>query len=203
MKGFPKITIIMRGYGLEEARCIVEAAKDFSKEIAFEVTMNTSNAPEIIRKLNKEFGKQQVIGAGTVLSFEQEIEAIDAGAQFILSACPFTKEMVEYAKARGVLTVPGVFTPDEALKMKKLGVDIIKIFPASIVGPSYFSAIQEPLDKLSLMAVGGISASNCHEYLTHGASYVGIGSKAFDPKNIKQQNYKKIREDIRNLVDSI
>lgn len=190
----------MRGYSLNEAKAILKAMKGLEKQFAVEMTMNTPHAAEYIKSLNDEFGDKLIIGAGTVLSFDDEIKAIDAGAKFILSACAFTKYMIHYARKRKVITVPGVMTPSEVLKMLNYGADIIKIFPATTVGPEYFKAIQGPLDKLPLMAVGGISKNNIHTFFENGVQYAGIGGGAFDHKDVMNQDVEKLHQSLLDLI---
>lgn len=201
LKDFPKITIIMRDYSYEESKTVLEAMKGLESNFAVEVTMNTDDAINIIKKLNQKFGNKILIGAGTVLTFEQEIQAIDSGAKFVLSACTFTKDMVSYAHHKGVIAVPGVMSVSEVFEMQKLGSDIIKIFPATIVGTKFFKDIQGPLGKLNLMAVGGISKENIRKFLSFGASYIGIGSNAFDKDDLKNQNVKKLRHSLMKLLE--
>lgn len=200
-KEFPTITIIMRGYSYEESRAVLQAMQGLEDKFAVEMTMNTNGVLDAIRKLSKEFGEKILIGAGTVLTFEQEIQAIDAGAKFALSACKFTKEMIEYAHSRDVYAVPGVMSPSEVLEMKELNADIIKIFPATTVGKKYFKDIQGPLGKLQLMAVGGVSKDNINDFLSSGASYVGIGSNAFDKKDIKNLDVEKLHQSLVEIIE--
>ena len=200
IEDYPKFTIIMRGYSFEEDRAILSAMKGLEKQFAGEVTMNTPGAAGTIKRLNDEFGKKLIIGAGTVLSFEDEIEAIDAGAKFALSACTFTKPMIEYAKKRGVITVPGMMTPSEVLQQLRYGADIIKIFPATTVGPKYFKDIQGPLNHIRLMAVGGISKNNVHQFFENGADYAGIGSGAFNKEDIQKKNINNLHESLLELI---
>ncbi len=111
VENYPKYTIIMRNYSSEQSDAVLQALEGLEDKFAVEVTMNTHQAVEEIKELNSKFGKKILIGAGTVLTFSEEIAAIDAGAKFILSACQFTKAMIEYAKKREVVTIPGVMTP--------------------------------------------------------------------------------------------
>lgn len=201
-KNHPKYTIILRGYSFDEVHAVLEAMNGLENNFAVEITMNTPNATEDICKLNKEFGEKVTIGAGTVLTFKDEINAIDAGAKFVLSACVFSERMIEYAKKRNVITVPGVLTPSEVLKMLTYGADIIKIFPATTVGPKYFRNIQGPLGKIPLMAVGGISQDNIHDFLENGAQYVGIGSAAFKKEDIAKHNIAKLHQSLLDLIDN-
>lgn len=197
---YPKYTIIMRNYSLKEARAVLQAMEGLEDQFAVEVTMNSAQAMEEIIQLNKDFGAKITVGAGTVLTFSKEIDAINAGAKFILGACEFTREMIAYAKKRDVLTIPGVMTPSEIYKMTEYGADIIKVFPAAVVGPSFFKEVKAPLGKLRLMAVGGVSQTNAHEFFAGQADYLGIGSGAFEKSDIKDLNIEKLHQSLLKLV---
>lgn len=200
IENYPKFTIIMRGYSFEEARAILKAMKGLEDKFAVEMTMNTPGAADNIRNLNKEFGEKIIIGAGTVLTFDDEIAAIDADAKFILSACTFDKAMIDYAKKRNVITIPGMMTPTEIRDQLALGADIIKIFPATTVGPKYFKDVQGPLNKIRLMAVGGISKENVKEFFDNGVEYAGIGSGAFNKEDVKNKDVVKLHDSLLSLV---
>ena len=200
VENYPKYTIIMRNYSSEQSDAVLQALEGLEDKFAVEVTMNTHQAVEEIKELNSKFGKKILIGAGTVLTFSEEIAAIDAGAKFILSACQFTKAMIEYAKKREVVTIPGVMTPTEVFRMDSYGADIIKVFPAVDIGARFFKNIQAPLGKLRLMAVGGVSEKNIHEFFENGAQYVGIGSNAFNKEDLKSLNIANLHQSLVNLV---
>ena len=200
VENYPKYTIIMRNYSSMQSDAVLQALEGLEDKFAVEVTMNTHQAVEEIKELNSKFGKKILIGAGTVLTFSEEIAAIDAGAKFILSACQFTKAMIEYAKKHEVVTIPGVMTPTEVFRMDSYGADIIKVFPAVDIGPRFFKDIQAPLGKLRLMAVGGISEKNIHEFFENEAQYVGIGSNAFNKEDLKSLNIANLHQSLVNLV---
>ncbi|MDF7638008.1 bifunctional 4-hydroxy-2-oxoglutarate aldolase/2-dehydro-3-deoxy-phosphogluconate aldolase [Lactobacillus sp. ESL0791] len=200
VEDYPKFTIILRNYSQIQAHAILLALKGLENEFAVEITLNTPNAFNMIKNFNDEFGEKLIIGAGTVLDFESEKKAVENGAQFLLSSCVFTKEMMSFAKKKKVITVPGVMTPSEAWKMHQYGADIIKIFPAVTVGPAFFKAIKAPLGNLRLMAVGGISSSNIHEFLTNKADYIGIGSGAFKPKDVENLDIERLHASLIDIV---
>jgi 2-keto-3-deoxy-6-phosphogluconate aldolase len=156
LKNYPKFTIIMRGYTQDQAMTIMEAMDGFENDFGIEVTMNTEHCLDIIRDGYRKFGNKYQIGAGTVMDLEDTKKAIEAGAKFLLGPQAFTKEMIDYAHDHGVVTVPAAMTPTEVTELFDKGADIVKIFPASTVRPDYFKAIQAPLGKLPLMAVGGV-----------------------------------------------
>ena len=91
-------------------------------------------------------------------------------------------------------------TPTEVFRMDSYGADIIKVFPAVDIGPRFFKDIQAPLGKLRLMAVGGISEKNIHEFFENEAQYVGIGSNAFNKEDLKSLNIANLHQSLVNLV---
>ena len=100
-----------------------------------------------------------MIGAGTVLTFSQADQAIAGGAKFLLGPKIFNTNF-SLAKERGVVTVPSAFTPSEIQVMFDEGADIVKVFPAVTVGPTYFKQLAGPFGIRPLMAVGGVTIDN-------------------------------------------
>jgi 2-dehydro-3-deoxyphosphogluconate aldolase/(4S)-4-hydroxy-2-oxoglutarate aldolase len=87
--------------------------------------------------------------------------------------------------------------------MFEMGADIVKIFPANTLGPKYLKDIQAPLNYMPIMVVGGINASNCQEFFDNGATYAGIGSGIFDPKDIISKNEEGLKKSIKNFNQKI
>lgn len=200
---YPKLTVIMRGYSYEEAMIIFEILTEFNKQVAVEVTTNNPDYLKIIHDGNEKFGHNLFIGAGTVLTFNQAKEVIQAGAQFMLAPNEFSEEIIELAKENHVLTVPAAFTPTEIKKMFDLGADIVKVFPASTVGANYFKQLQGPYGTRNLMAVGGISLNNASDFYKNGANYLGVGSSMFDKLDIKNGNIDSIKLSIQNYLSAL
>lgn len=197
---YPPFTIIMRGYTFDQANSILQAMSGLEKYFAIEVTMNTKNALEIIEKLNENYGDKAKIGAGTVMNLADVKAVINNGAQFMLGPQEFSAEMLDYAHQKHVLTVPAGMTATEVTRLFDNGADIVKIFPAITVGPEFFKAIQAPLGKLRLMAVGGISVSNAQGFMSHGADYLGIGSSMFRSTDIQSLNTAGLRASMEEFV---
>lgn len=200
LKNYPKFTIIMRGYTQEQAMTIMEAMDGFENDFGIEVTMNTEHCLDIIRDGYLKFGDKYQIGAGTVMDLEDTKNAIEAGAEFLLGPQSFTKEMIDYAHDHRVVTVPAAMTPTEVTELFEKGADIVKIFPASTVRPDYFKAIQAPLGKLPLMAVGGVSLENAGEFLDNGCDYLGMGSKLFNKEDIRNENIEGLANSLATFV---
>ncbi|MBO8463229.1 MAG: bifunctional 4-hydroxy-2-oxoglutarate aldolase/2-dehydro-3-deoxy-phosphogluconate aldolase [Firmicutes bacterium] len=195
---FPKVTVILRGYTYEQVRAVAKNLVG-TKLNAIEITMNSPDVLETIRKITEEFGESLYVGAGTIRTMEEAKQAISVGARFLLSPIMLSEEILNYCKENDVISVPAAFSPSEVQKMVDLGADIIKIFPASCLGSKYFSDIQAPLGKIPLMAVGGIHGSNVQEYLNAGASFVGIASGIFQKEHIQQCQEEELKKAIQNF----
>lgn len=115
-----------------------------------------------------------VVGAGTVTTVEQASAAVDAGASFLVSP-HLDEKLVTWARSREVPFVPGVFTPTEIHTALAAGASVVKLFPASLGGPSLVKAILGPYPDLAVIPTGGVDDRNARAYLDAGAVAVGIG----------------------------
>ncbi|WP_313631171.1 bifunctional 4-hydroxy-2-oxoglutarate aldolase/2-dehydro-3-deoxy-phosphogluconate aldolase [Enterococcus devriesei] len=203
LKDYPRFTIIMRGYTFQQADAILKAMKGLENEFAVEMTLNTPNALEQIKELTMTYGDSIYIGAGTVRTMDDVKAATAAGAQFLLGPHIFTTEMLNYAKQHNVLAVPAAMTPSEISDMFEQGADIVKVFPASVVSPRFFKDVQAPLGKLPLMGVGGISVENAQNFLSNGASYLGLGSGMFNPEDLEKLNIENLAAALNKLISSV
>ena len=169
------------------SRVLIEAGIQW-----IEVTFTVPNAPQVMEKLSDEF-PQAVIGAGTVLDGKQAVQALAAGAQFLVS--PVTQEpMIQLGKANDILVMPGCLTPTEIFNAWTLGAPAIKFFPAQPVGgPEYLSAVRGPFPQIPLVATGGIGLPHVAGYLKAGALAVGVGSPLMPRQDIKARKESNIR----------
>ena len=144
----------------------------------FEITFTNKYAADIIKELANiyECREDIVIGAGTVLDAETARIAILAGAKYIVSPS-FNKETAILCNRYKVPYIPGVMTINEIVSSHEVGVDIVKIFPGSVYGPSYIKAIKGPLPYASMMVTGGVNINNIGEWFKSGVDLVGIGGE--------------------------
>lgn len=148
----------------------------------FEITSETPNVLSLIEKVRSEFSNDNItVGAGTVLDPETARATILSGAQFIFSPTVNVKT-IQMAKRYGVVSIPGAMTPTEILTAYEHGADIIKIFPAGVLGPEYFKDIAGPLSHIPLMPTGGVKLDNIQAYFENGAVAVGLGSSLVNSK---------------------
>ena len=168
-----------------------------------EVTFSFPEAERVISELSGLSGI--TVGAGTVLGVPMAEKALDAGAKFLVS--PHTdKELISYAKQKGVPTIQGALTSSEIVNAWKLGVDMVKVFPVkSVGGVSYIKAIKEPLPFVDIMTTGGVNFDNFTYFLKAGASAVGLASALLGEggkidKNAVTENAKRV---IRKLTEDM
>ena len=169
---------------------------------AIEITMTVPDAINVIKSACKEIGSYMNVGVGSVLDPETAKKAIDAGANYVVSPI-FKKEIIETAHANGVPAMPGAFTPTEIQTAFEAGADIVKVFPADVVGMAFFKGILAPMPHLKLMPTGGVSLTNAGDWLKAGACAVGVGSALLDKKAIESGNYEVLTENAKVLISSI
>ena len=169
---------------------------------AIEITMTVPDAINVIKSACKEIGSYMNVGVGSVLDPETAKKAIDAGANYVVSPI-FKKEIIEMAHANGVPAMPGAFTPTEIQTAFEAGADIVKVFPADVVGMAFFKGILAPMPHLKLMPTGGVSLTNAGDWLKAGACAVGVGSALLDKKAIESGNYEVLTENAKVLISSI
>lgn len=170
---------------------------------ALEVTADADRPAEMIAAIDEELeGTDALVGAGTVMDAETAREVIDAGAQFVL-APNFEPEVVEVCNEEGVVCVPGIMTPTEAVDAMNAGADILKVFPAATVGPGHLSALRGPLGDIPLMPTGGVSAENAAEYFEAGAMSVGAGSALVNYEAIENGDMDGVREQAAEFVQAV
>jgi 2-dehydro-3-deoxyphosphogluconate aldolase/(4S)-4-hydroxy-2-oxoglutarate aldolase len=181
---------IIRGLTLEETLGILP----YYVKAGFttvEITMNTPNAEQMIREIVNQYEGVLNIGAGTVCTDKELDLAIEAGAQFIVM--PIINESVIKSCIKEKIPVfPGAYTATEIFQAWSLGAEMVKVFPASSLGPEYIKDLRGPLNQIKLVPVGGVNIDNCLDYMKAGASGLGMGSQLFDTKKIREKNWKEL-----------
>ena len=152
-----------------------------------EITLNTPEALSVISSLALEYKGELNVGAGTVCTMDDLTAAITAGANFIVTPI-FKAEVVKKCVSLEVPIFPGAFSPTEIYEAWELGASMVKLYPASVVGSEYISAVLAPLNKIKLMPTGGIHLSNMLAFMKAGATSLGIGSELFDKKIIQKRD---------------
>lgn len=142
------------------------------------------NSPEPFRSIEiavKIAPEGCLIGAGTVLTVADVNRLADVGGRLMVSP-NVEPEVISTAAAKGMVTMPGVFTPTEALAAARAGATGLKFFPASVLGPAGINAIRAILPaNLEIAAVGGVSEKNFADYAAIGIRSFGLGSSLYKP----------------------
>ena len=146
-----------------------------------EITFTVPNAAAVIGRLRRKF-PSALVGAGTVTDAATAEQAIEAGAQFLLSPA-LSPGMFHAARRHGVLAIPGAYTPTEVLSALEDGAALIKLFPADAGGPAYLRALRAPLPQAQFLPTGGVRPDNVAEWFAAGAAAVGIGSALVGPSD--------------------
>ncbi|MGK9369775.1 bifunctional 4-hydroxy-2-oxoglutarate aldolase/2-dehydro-3-deoxy-phosphogluconate aldolase [Melioribacter sp. Ez-97] len=196
-----KAVAVLRIKEPEKLKKVIEAIAEGGITVA-EITMTVPNAIELIQKMSDELGENIIVGVGSVLNAETAEAAIKAGAKYVVSPV-FKKEIIDKAHQMDVPAMPGCFTPTEIQTAYEAGADIIKVFPADVLGMKFFKGILAPMPHLKLMPTGGVNLTNAGEWLNAGACAVGIGSALLDKEAIKNENYSVLTENARLVVKSI
>jgi len=158
-----------------------------------EITLNTEGATGMISRWREKFGEQAAVGAGTVLDLNMAKEAVAAGSQFIISP-NLDEEVVAYGYENGVPVWPGCMTPTEIVRAWKAGAEAVKVFPMATLGWKYLSEIRAPLDKIPMMATGGVDLDNIGDFFKAGACAVGMGSKLVNLEWVRNGRFDLLTE---------
>ncbi|EMA53702.1 bifunctional 4-hydroxy-2-oxoglutarate aldolase/2-dehydro-3-deoxy-phosphogluconate aldolase [Halococcus salifodinae] len=196
------VTAVLRGIDEEDIVPVAEAIHA-GGVTAIEVTADAKRCTEMIAAVDRALADTDaVVGAGTVMDAAAARNVIEAGAEFVL-APNLNEEVIRVCNRENVLCIPGVMTPTEADRAMAAGADILKLFPASTVGPDHIGAIQGPLGDVPVMPTGGVSADNVAEYFDAGAVAVGAGSALVDYDAIERENWDAVRESAAEFVAAV
>jgi len=180
---------------LSKADHLVDAVRSLAEGgiSVVEITFSVPNALAVLREVRDAVGDRVLLGTGTVLDGETARVALLAGADFIVSPT-LNLDVVRLCRRYSKLAMPGAFSPTEILSAWEAGADIVKVFPAEVVGPAYFKALRGPLPHIRLMPTGGVDLNNAAAFLQAGACCLGVGSQLVDPKAVAARDFDRIRE---------
>ena len=164
-----------------------------------EVTMTVPGALDVVRQVRAALGDRLLLGAGTILDPETARAALLAGAEFLV-APTVNLDVIRLCQRYDKLVMPGAFTPTEILAAWEAGADIVKVFPADVVGPAFFKAVRAPLPQVRLMPTGGVDLNTAAAFLQAGACCLGVGSQLVEPRAVAERNFDRIRDLARQYV---
>jgi 2-dehydro-3-deoxyphosphogluconate aldolase/(4S)-4-hydroxy-2-oxoglutarate aldolase len=167
-----------------------------------EITMTTPGALEVIREAKKSLGDRVLLGAGTILDTETARAALLAGAEYLVSPA-LNLDVIRLCQRYNKLVMPGAFTPTEILAAWEAGADIVKVFPAEVVGPPFFKAMQGPLPQIRLMPTGGVDLTTAASFLKAGACCLGVGGQLVEPAAVARRDFDRLRDLAKQYVQIV
>lgn len=202
-----KLVVILRGLAPEQIEPTVAALYEGGVRL-LEITFDPKS-PDCIEQTGAAIKaalamqlEDFYVGAGTVMTVEQAQAAYDAGATFMLSP-NLNVTVLKKAKELGMLTMPGCLTPSEIAAAHEARADIVKVFPASRVGATYFKELQGPMGHIPLSAVGGVDEHNLEAYLAAGAKSIGVGSNIVNLKDIENGDFNAVTEKAKKYTEQL
>ncbi|MCX6544596.1 MAG: bifunctional 4-hydroxy-2-oxoglutarate aldolase/2-dehydro-3-deoxy-phosphogluconate aldolase [Acidobacteria bacterium] len=169
---------------------------------ALEVTMTVPRAVALIEELSAGLPAGVLVGAGTVLDAETARQVILAGARFVVGPV-FRRDVIEMCHRYDTAVMPGCFTPTEILSAWEAGADIVKVFPATALGPGFFKDVRGPLPQVRLMPTGGVTRENAGDWIRAGAVAIGVGTALVDKKAVAERRYDDITASARHFVEAV
>ena len=195
------VVAVIRMKDAAKLRRVVDAIAEGGVR-AIEVTMSVPGAVGLIAQLAPQLPSTILFGAGTVIDAATARAVIDAGARYVVSPV-FRREVIATCHERGVAAAPGCFTPTEILDAHECGADVVKVFPATALGPQFIKDVRAPLPQVRLMPTGGVSLDNAGEWIRAGAVAVGVGSALLDAKAIEEGRLDVLTNNARRIVASV
>lgn len=195
------VVAVIRMKDAGRLRAVIDAIAEGGVR-AIEVTMSVPGAVGLIAALAPALPSSILFGAGTVTDAATARAVIDAGARFVVSPV-FRREVVDACRERDVAVAPGCFSPTEILDAHEYGADIVKVFPATALGPSYIKDVRAPLPQVRLMPTGGVTLDNAGDWIRAGAVAVGVGSALLDARAIEEGRLDVLANNARRIVASV
>jgi 2-dehydro-3-deoxyphosphogluconate aldolase/(4S)-4-hydroxy-2-oxoglutarate aldolase len=169
---------------------------------ALEVTMTVPRAIQLIEAIAPTLPDGFVIGAGTILDPETARAAILAGARFVVGPV-FNRAVVDICHRYDTAVMPGCFTPTEILQAWEAGADVVKVFPATALGPSYFKDVRGPLPQVKLMPTGGVTLENAGAWIAAGAVAIGAGTAMVEAKAVEAGDWAAITRRAAAFIEAV
>jgi 2-dehydro-3-deoxyphosphogluconate aldolase/(4S)-4-hydroxy-2-oxoglutarate aldolase len=197
--GRERATAIVRDVDQTRAAAAMEAAVRGGFRVV-EFTLTTPGALELVADFARRDGL--TVGAGTVTTAELAERAVRAGARFLVSPV-FDETVIAAARALGVATMPGTFTPTEMLRAHCAGAPLVKLFPAPADGPGWVEQVLGPLPFLRIVPTAGVGEHNARAHLEAGAFAVGFVRSLFAREDMAARRWDVIEARARRLLDAV
>src|SRR4051812_21213175 len=167
-----------------------------------EITMTVPDALDVVRAVRRALGDRVLLGAGTILDPETARAALLAGAEYLV-APTVNLDVIRLCQRYDKLVMPGAFTPTEILAAWEAGADIVKVFPADVVGPAFFKAVRGPLPQIRMMPTGGVARPTGGSFRKAGACCRGAGGQLADPAAIARRDFDRLRDLAKQYVEIV
>ena len=193
---------VVRATSADEAMRAIDAIREGGISI-LEITMTVPGAIALIEEVSVRYGKDVLVGAGTVLDDKTATACISAGARFVVSPA-LNIDTIACCRRHEVAVMPGALTPTEVVQAWNAGADFVKVFPAGAVGgPSYLKALKAPLPQIELVPTGGVSLKTAADFIKAGAAALGVGADLVDLKAIREGQASLITERAKQFVEIV
>jgi 2-dehydro-3-deoxyphosphogluconate aldolase / (4S)-4-hydroxy-2-oxoglutarate aldolase len=185
----------------------LDAALDISSALlaggitTVEFTLTNAQANDVIKQARHEFGERMIIGAGTVLDSANARASIEAGAQFLVTPI-LALDVIATGKELNIPVVCGAYTPTEIWTAWQAGATLVKVFPSSGLGPTYFKDVLAPLPGMLLVPTGGVNLETCGAYLAAGAYTVAVGSHLVNKDRIVAKDWAGLTALARRYIEA-
>lgn len=193
---------VVRAASAEEAIAIAEAIRAGGVPV-LEITMTVPGAIKAIERVVDRYGKDVLVGAGTVLDPETARACILAGAEFVVT--PSLKvSTIEVCKRYSKVIIPGALTPTEVVTAWEAGSDFVKVFPCDNVGGArYIKALKGPFPQIDLIPTGGVNLNTAAEFIAAGSAALAVGSELVDKAAVAAKDLAKVTENARKFLDAV
>ena len=196
-----RLLAVIRQDDLGHAEAVATALLDAGVMVQ-EFTLTNPDSLDAIGRMRRHeaFGEAGgLVGAGSVRSEDEAHQALDAGAQFVVTPI-MDLDVIAVCKEAGVPVFPGAFTPTEIHTAWQAGAEAVKVFPATTLGPGYIKDVLAPLPYLKLIPTGGVNLLNITTFLDKGAFAVGTGSSLLNGEALKNKDWESLSTHARAFV---
>jgi 2-dehydro-3-deoxyphosphogluconate aldolase/(4S)-4-hydroxy-2-oxoglutarate aldolase len=196
------VIAVIRVASAGEAFAVAKAIRDGGISV-IEITFSVPGALDVMKEVTQKFGKEVLLGAGTVLDPETARAALLNGAQFIVTPT-LNLDVIKMCKRYSAVVIPGALTPTEILTAWEAGSDLVKVFPiAQVGGPPYIRALKGPLPQIPLVPTGGVNVHNAGEFIKAGAAAIAAGGELVDKKAVAEKTFSIITENARMFLAEV
>lgn len=193
---------VVRAASADEAMRAIDAIREGGISVV-EITMTVPGAIKVIEEVSNRYGKDALVGAGTVLDPEIAEACVSSGAQFVVSPA-LNLETIACCRRLDVPVMPGALTPTEVVQAWNAGADFVKVFPAGAVGgASYLKALKAPLPQIELVPTGGVSLKTAADFIRAGAAALGVGADLVDIKAIRDGQSAVVTERAKQYLQIV